>query len=144
MFSKSCEYAIKIMIYISTQQEKAMGRVSLEEITEAIGSPQAFTAKILQQLARAGLLNSERGRNGGFSLPQGKSASLADIVETMDGEKLLKGCLLGFETCNEDHPCPVHYKFTRIRAQFNRQLESTSLGELRDMVNQEQVFLKEG
>ena len=67
MFSRACEYAIKIMIYIAGNEEEGR-RTGVKEITEAIHSPEAFTAKILQQLAKAGLLDSYKGPSGGFVL----------------------------------------------------------------------------
>ena len=51
MFSRACEYAIKIMIYIAANEQEGQ-RTGLKEVTEAIGSPEAFTAKILQQLVK--------------------------------------------------------------------------------------------
>ncbi|MCR9067029.1 MAG: Rrf2 family transcriptional regulator, partial [Cytophagales bacterium] len=65
MFSRACEYAIKIMIYIASNQQENR-KTGLKEVTEAIGSPEAFTAKILQQLVKSGLLESYKGPSGGF------------------------------------------------------------------------------
>jgi len=65
MFSKACKYAINAMIYISTLP-KGNDRVGLKEISQAINSPEAFTAKILQLLVRENLLSSIKGPNGGL------------------------------------------------------------------------------
>ena len=46
MFSRACEYAIKIMIYIAANEQEGK-RTGLKEVTEAIDSPEAFTAKNL-------------------------------------------------------------------------------------------------
>ena len=50
MFSKSCEYAIKASIYICHRSDKGE-RSGLKDIAKATDSPEAFTAKILQQMA---------------------------------------------------------------------------------------------
>ena len=70
MFSRACEYAIKIMIYVAGNEENR--RIGLKEITGAIDSPEAFTAKILQQLVKSKLLDSFKGPNGGFKLVENK------------------------------------------------------------------------
>jgi len=140
MFSKTCEYAIKIMIYLAARQENGM-RAGLDEIAVAIKSPRAFTAKILQQLARAQLLDSVRGRSGGFMLPTGKTITLAEIVSAIDGDKIMKGCVLGFNECSENHPCPVHHKFKSVRDYLAGTLMSTSLEELKGLLKNEGAFL---
>ena len=57
MFSKACEYAIKSSIYIA--QNSIVGkRVNVKEVSKAVDAPEAFTAKILQQLCREGIMDS--------------------------------------------------------------------------------------
>jgi len=142
MFSKSCEYAIKIMIFLSKKGQEGAGKVGLEEIASSINSPKAFTAKILQQLVRAKLLESIPGRNGGFSTVKNREVSLEEIVRAIDGEKLLNGCVLGFHDCSETHPCPVHYKFKGIRDYLSGILTTTSIEEVTKLMKENKVFLK--
>ncbi|WP_436516607.1 RrF2 family transcriptional regulator [Ekhidna sp. To15] len=126
MFSRACEYAIKIMIYIAAKEMEGR-RTGLKEVTEAIDSPEAFTAKILQQLVRSKLLNSYKGPAGGFELAQNQEIRLIDIVIAIDGEKLLEDCVLGLPSCSSRNPCPVHEKFLLIRNQLKETLLSTDL-----------------
>ena len=126
MFSRACEYAIKIMIYIAANEQNGR-RTGLAEVTEAIGSPRAFTAKILQQLVRGGLLNSFRGPSGGFTLPHNKRILLHDIVVTIDGTHLLQDCVLGLPECSNENPCPVHHKFIEVRYHLTNTLLSTEI-----------------
>ena len=65
MFSKACEYAIKAIIYIA-QQSHQQKRVNVKEVSKSVNAPEAFTAKILQQLCRENILESNRGKQGGF------------------------------------------------------------------------------
>ncbi|MBF6610668.1 MAG: Rrf2 family transcriptional regulator, partial [Chryseobacterium sp.] len=65
MLSKTCEYALRAMIYIS-QQSKDGSMVNIKQISENIQSPELFVAKILQNLSRQGFLQSSKGRYGGF------------------------------------------------------------------------------
>ena len=126
MFSKACEYAIKIMIYIAANEQEGK-RTGLREVTEAIGSPEAFTAKISQQLVKSGLLNSFRGPTGGFVLPAGKRILLNDVVVAIDGTHLLKDCVLGLPECSSLNPCPVHDKFLVVREHLASILLNTEI-----------------
>ncbi|MFY0689641.1 MAG: Rrf2 family transcriptional regulator [Cyclobacteriaceae bacterium] len=126
MFSRACEYAIKIMIFIASNEQGGK-RTGLKEIIKAIDSPEAFTAKILQQLVKAGLLKSFKGPNGGFTLYPSKKITLKNIVIAIDGEALLTNCVLGLPECSGDNPCPVHFKFVEVKAMLNDILLSTDL-----------------
>lgn len=142
MFSKACKYAINAMIYVATLPE-GQERVGLKEISKAINSPEAFTAKILQELVKHDLLNSIKGPNGGFQI-QGdpRKIFLYEIVESIDGDLLFTGCALGLKKCSEDHPCPVHHKFLAIREHLTGMLMTTSLKDVADRVNIGISFLK--
>ena len=142
MFSKSCTYAIKTMIYLALQQKSGLVYVGVTAVSEAIGSPRYFTAKILQQLSKAKLIDSQRGPNGGFYLPADSQVSLADIVRVIDGDQLLDGCILGFEECSDLRPCPAHYKFKSVRDYLKGALVTTHIEELRQIVENENGFLK--
>lgn len=126
MFSRACEYAIKIMIHLA-KKEKEGARIGLKEITKAIESPEAFTAKVLQQLVKHQLLGSFKGPTGGFALIKGKEIRLIDIVKAIDGNKLLDKCVLGFESCSAEKPCPVHHSFVQIREQLSQTLLSIEI-----------------
>ena len=67
MFSKTCEYAIRAMIFIAQKSEHGI-KVGIKEISKGIASPEHFIAKILQDLSRKGLVQSAKGPNGGFFL----------------------------------------------------------------------------
>lgn len=131
MFSKSCEYAIKATIYIAVQSNQDK-RVGLKDIAKEIASPEAFTAKILQQLSRNNIIDSVKGPNGGFQIDKKAMTKikLSQIVLAMDGDSIFKGCGLGFKECSEKKPCPVHEKFKIIRNELKNMLENTSVYEL--------------
>lgn len=126
MFSRACEYAIKIMIYIAANEQEGK-RTGLKEVTEAIGSPEAFTAKILQQLVKNDLLLSFRGPTGGFILNDKKEIRLHDVVVAIDGTHVIDDCVLGLNECSNENPCPVHDKFLLVRNQLTDTLLSTKV-----------------
>lgn len=134
MFSKTCEYAIKIMVFIKTLESKGE-HIGLKLIAQEIDSPQAFTAKILQRLVRARLLRSVRGPHGGFKINQKHGPIyLRDIVVAIDGDGVFTKCVLGFETCSAEEPCAVHHKFTYIRDDLQSTLSDTALDEIAGIV----------
>src|SRR5690606_5518508 len=128
MFSKACEYGIRAAVYIAHQSMEGR-RVSLKEISEKIDSPMAFTAKILQQLAKNNIVTSVKGAGGGFEMERltMDQIKLADIVLAMDGDSIFTGCSHGFEERSAVKPCPVHHKVVAIRNDLKRMLEVTSL-----------------
>jgi len=132
MFSKACEYGIKALMYLSAQPQ-SQRRVGVKEVSAAIDSPEAFTAKILQQLARQNIVHSTKGPHGGFELiGDGKSITLAAIVEAIDGNGIFINCALGLKQCSETHPCPVHDKFKVVRDYLSGVLHTTNLQEIND------------
>ncbi len=143
MFSKACEYGIKACVYIA-QQSLQHRRVSLKDIAEEIDSPTAFTAKILHQLAKAGLLDSVKGPTGGFQIEEERidALKLSAIVFAIDGNSVYEGCGLGLKRCNEKRPCPIHEKFAVVREELKRMLENTSLFELASGLELGQTCLK--
>ena len=143
MFSKACVYGIRASIFIATQSLKDR-RVGLIAIAENIQTPEAFTAKILQQLVRNGIVDSIKGPTGGFHIDKKRIdvIKLSTVVDCIDGNDIYKGCGLGLKTCNSSKPCPVHDKFAAIRNNLKYMLESTSLYELATGVGIGSTFLK--
>ncbi len=132
------------MIYMATRSV-AGEKTGLKEIAEAINSPQAFTAKILQNLVKDGLVSSTKGPHGGFCIKRPTAEIfLAEIVASIDGDQLFIGCALGLEKCTEDHPCAVHYKFKAVRDHLTGMLQTTHLEDVSDRVITGLSFLKTG
>ncbi|MBL7917393.1 MAG: Rrf2 family transcriptional regulator [Bacteroidia bacterium] len=142
MFSKACEYAIRATIYIA-EQSQLEKRVGIKEISKAIDSPEAFTAKILQQLSKSNIIDSLKGPTGGFLIENNKIKKLRlnDIVLAIDGDSIFKGCGLGFKQCSEKKPCPVHHKFKKIRDELCSMLENTTVQELSSDLKKGITFL---
>lgn len=141
MFSKTCEYAIRAVIFI-TRESNNNRRVGVKEIAEGIGSPVYFIAKILQELSRKGIVQSLKGPNGGFYMDgNALNHTLVDIVIAIDGDKLLTGCALGLNECSELRPCPLHAEFKHIRKDLHGLLSRTKLSELQDKLDTNLFYL---
>ena len=143
MFSKTCEYAIRALIFIA-QKSKDGSRVGIKDISSGIDSPEYFIAKILQELSRKGFVQSAKGPNGGFYMDDANlEQSVADIVREIDGDKLFSGCGLGLKECSEDHPCPIHNDFKHIRQEIKTMLEESRIQLFVENLDLKLTFLKQ-
>ncbi|MDY0102364.1 MAG: Rrf2 family transcriptional regulator [Lentimicrobium sp.] len=143
MFSKACEYAIRATVHIARQSLQDE-RASLVDISKAIDSPIAFTAKILQQLVQAGIITSIRGKAGGFyiSTSEMKEKLIAEIVEVIDGDDIYTECGLGLKSCSSERPCPAHERFVSIRNDLKTVLKTTSIYSMAVGLKEGLTFLK--
>jgi len=131
------------MVFIATRSQQEM-RVGLTDIAAEIDSPVSFTSKILQKLVKSKLLVSLKGPTGGFEISKKNmdTITMAQIVSAIDGDSIYKGCGLGLRNCNENKPCPLHFKFKRVRDGLKDMLEETSLTELTQDISKGITFLK--
>lgn len=143
MFSKACEYGIRASIFIA-EQSGLNKKVGLKEVAKAINSPEAYTSKILQQLTKNNIINSEKGPRGGFSMDKQEleKVKLSTIVFAIDGDAIYEDCGLGLKKCNEKMPCPVHNQFKTIREQLKKMLENSTIKSLATDLNDGLTFLK--
>ena len=133
MFSRSSQYGVKASIYIASVS-KDCKRVSIKDIAKEIDSPEAFTAKIVQNLVHHGFIDSAKGPSGGYCIKPEllDRLTLGDIIQAIDGPELTQACALGLRDCNNDRPCPVHHKYKDIRNALNDMLFNTRISQLVD------------
>ncbi|UCC83647.1 MAG: Rrf2 family transcriptional regulator [Gemmatimonadota bacterium] len=129
MISKTGEYALRAVVYIVAEGKGAPTRAN--EIAEALGVPANYLSKTLHQLARAGILSSERGPRGGFRLAGSpERLSLADVLKPLDPTWLDCGCLLGLPRCSEVNSCPLHERWKKVREPVCQFFQETTLAEV--------------
>lgn len=131
MFSKTCEYGIKAVLYVARQSLRQV-RSRMSDIAEQTGSPGAFTAKIMGVLSRNGIIDSYTGPHGGFEITQERlhDITIADIVRAIDGDEFFEGCVLGLGVCDGAHPCPMHHAVEPIRQEMFEVLHQATVYEL--------------
>lgn len=141
MFSKSCEYAIRATLYIVSKSTGGK-RLSLKEVAKETGSPEHFTAKLLQILAREGIVASIKGPNGGFYIEEDASpVTLLKVVNAIDGNDLLATCGLGLKQCSDAHPCPMHNEYKKIRESLFKMLSKQTIQQLSKEINSGKTFI---
>ena len=103
IYSRSAEYAIRAFVHLAQVPEGKYAMV--KNIAEQEEIPAHFLAKILQQLARKGLLRSSKGPTGGFALRvEPNEIRLLDIVEALDGLAPYQQCASGFPSARTKCP----------------------------------------
>ncbi len=130
IFSKKCEYGIQAVLYLAARNDQ--GLIVSDEIAKNLDIPKEFVSKILQNLTESGIINSRKGRVGGFTL--GKSPdqiTLLDIVEAIDGLEVFNNCVLGFPECSPEKPCPLHDKWGKLRTQAYNMLADETIDTFR-------------
>lgn len=140
IYSKPCEYAIRSLCVLANQPSRA---AQAREIAQADGIPAPVLAKILQELARKGLLHSRRGPGGGFRLARrAELITLRDVVAAVDGLDPFLECAVGLAECSDDSPCPLHDTWKRLRQQLMNYLESTTVAAMASAVKRKKELLR--
>lgn len=132
--NRQTDYAVRVVLALAKEGEGA--KLSSAEIQRQMLIPQALMARIVAQLARAGLIDTYPGRDGGLMLSRPASLiTLKDIVEAFEGPILLSECLQvrGEEDCPFLSNCPVRLKWGRIQVAMLREMASINF---EDLVNE--------
>ncbi len=137
LFSRQCEYALQAVMYIASKSDHHT--ISIKDLTKTLDIPFHFLAKILQDLVRKGLLVSQKGPTGGFSLAQpANEITLLHIIEAIDGDGFQHGCVLGFERCSAENPCALHDQWSSSRDKIMEMLSSKSVAEMAGLMKKPQ------
>ncbi len=143
LYSKSAEYAIQAMIYLT--EKKSENPTMISEIAEAYNIPYQFLAKIMQTLVKQRLVKATRGRNGGVNLARpSKEIFLNEIVHAVDGPPPEKDpCVVGLDLCSDETPCPLHAQWKPIKFQIREMLASEPLDDLAKRVIEKRKIMQE-
>jgi Rrf2 family transcriptional regulator, iron-sulfur cluster assembly transcription factor len=130
LFSRSAEYAIRALVQLA-ELDDTDHYAMVKSVAAQTGIPSHFLAKILQIVARQGLLISSKGPTGGFRLSRPPvEISLLDIVDSIDGLGQYERCLAGHEHCTDPTLCALHDSSEELRSRIMDYLERTSLADL--------------
>jgi Rrf2 family protein len=100
-------------------------------LAEQIGAHANYLGKLLQMLAREGLVVSQKGLGGGFRLTRpAAQITMYDVVEPIDHVSRWRGCIMGRAECGGDNPCAVHERWALVREAYLRLLTETTIAEL--------------
>ena len=141
LYSRSAEYAIRAFVHLAQVPDGRYAMVKQIAAEEEI--PAHFLAKILQQLARKGMLRSNKGPTGGFSLRiPADEVRLLDIVEALDGLSEYEKCASGLAECTDDMPCPLHDSWKALRSRIMDYLGRNTIADLARALEQKRRMLE--
>jgi len=126
MFSQTVEYALRAIVYLAGEEE---GRTT-HQIAEVTKVPSAYLAKVLQNLNHAGLVRSQRGLYGGFSLCKSPAdLTIWEVVQAVEPIKRIKTCPLELES-HKTRLCPLHKKLDDALAAIEKAFVETSIADI--------------
>ncbi|MBX7259415.1 MAG: Rrf2 family transcriptional regulator [Candidatus Hydrogenedentes bacterium] len=144
LYSKGCEYALRALTCAASQKDTS--RFQAKDVCKKAGIPESFTRKVFQALTQGGFLQAVRGPGGGYELSRPpEEITLRDVIEAVEGQDTFSHCVLGFPTCGEKHPCPLHETWAAAKTELLAQLEQRSLRDLADTTTRKKkrAFVRE-
>jgi Rrf2 family iron-sulfur cluster assembly transcriptional regulator len=126
LLSKTAEYALRATVFLARHREEGWARAA--DMARDTGVPANYLSKILHQLARQGIVRSERGRHGGFALAyEPGDLTLAHIISVFGSVSRTEGCILGRRQCSPDAPCGAHDSWMAVKIHVAQFFETTTV-----------------
>lgn len=125
--SQTAEYALRAAVHLASMEGQAQ---TARQIADATQVPAGYLSKVLQSLARAGVVNSRRGMGGGFTLarPPRKIKAL-EVINAVDPIRRIDACPLKLREHNKKL-CPLHRKLDDAIAQVERAFATSTVADL--------------
>lgn len=127
--SKESDYGIVILTEIVSTPDRLL--FSARELGEETGIPQPMVSKVLKILTRSGILNSQRGPKGGYSLADDPAdISVFQVISALEGPVALMECIEHPGDCRQERTCGVKEHWEVINRSVRNALEGISLAEM--------------
>lgn len=128
MLSQATGYAALALGFVAAAGGKP---VLVKQIATACEIPQPYLAKIINSLARAGVVTTQRGIGGGVQLAKpAVDLTLLDLCEALDDPILDNRCMLGVATCSDERACPAHAHAVHERQQRIEFMQSMTVADI--------------
>ncbi len=128
--SDAASLALHSMVLLAANEDEVL---STRAIAATLQVSQAHLSKVMQRLAKVGLVASTRGPRGGFKLERpGEQINLLEVYQAIEGELMPTHCLLGIPICRGDK-CILGGLLAVINRQTREYLAGTSLSDLTDV-----------
>lgn len=127
--SNTADYALRAVVILG--RSFGAGVLHADEIARATGTPRNYMAKVLNALAKAGVVSSARGPAGGFALAVApETITLAQVIEIFDQPHRHTRCLLGNGPCRAADPCAAHRTWDAVMSRRREPLLGTRISDL--------------
>jgi Rrf2 family protein len=128
--TRKSEYGLIALLHIDARQDG--GLVTAKEIAETYQLPAELLGKVLQSLAREGLVESVQGAKGGYRLNIPiESVSLGEVIEKLEGPIVITPCCDGSMDCRQVKTCNIRNPVQRIQEEVREFFYSLSLSKFR-------------
>ena len=133
--TKGADYGARGVVYLARQGADSVVLVS--EVASAEGLPESYLAKVVQALAKEGIVRSHRGAKGGFSLARDPAEiTFREVIEAIEGPIALCHCLLPQGNCDKMESCALYPVLLDAQQRFLSMLDSTTLYDLANGTSQ--------
>ena len=127
LFSQTAEYALRAAVHLAQRMGETQTN---QQIADATKVPAGYLSKVLQALAKAGLVRAQRGLRGGFVLARpAEEISALDVVNAVDPLTRIRCCPLELEE-HGTNLCPLHRKIDDATAAVEQTLAQNSLADI--------------
>ena len=144
MISKKTKYALNALVYLAREYGK--GPILISQIAEHEKIPQKFLEAILLDLKNVGILNSKKGKGGGYYLLRNpQEVSVAEVMRLFDGAIALLPCVTyryyeRCEECKNEATCGIRDVFKQVRNETVKILKGNTLASI--MVREDKLRAK--
>ena len=134
MISRKAKYGLKALLMLAREHDK--GPILVSDIAKREAIPQKFLGLILLELKRRGLLQSRKGRGGGYFLAKNpESITLGQIIRFIDGPIALVPCVSQFaymkcDDCQDEETCGIRIVMKQVRDVMGEILDGTTLADV--------------
>jgi Rrf2 family protein len=127
--TKKADYGLIAMRHLA--EHSRQGAHSAKDLAEAYGIPQEALAKILQKLAKAGLLISQHGTHGGYTLArEARTISAFEVIEAIDGPMFIASCFGSDNDCVQTTRCTVREPLRRVGESIQEVLSRLTISDM--------------
>ncbi len=127
LITRNTDYALRALCYMSKQKDI----VTVGQLVKRLGVPRPFMRKILQQLNKERILESYKGRGGGFKLKvTPEKIYIIEIMRIFQGQVGLNGCFLKKDVCPNKGKCVLRKKIRSIEEGVLEQLRQITIASL--------------
>ncbi|MDY7108236.1 MAG: Rrf2 family transcriptional regulator [Planctomycetota bacterium] len=125
--SDACEYGLRATVWLA---QRAGTTQKVREIAEGTQSTPGYLVKVLQRLAKAGILSAQRGSQGGFTLEHSPDdITVLDIINAVDPLERIQTCPLGLDAHGQ-HLCPLHRRIDDAMATIEESFGTVTIAEM--------------
>ncbi|HOW98462.1 MAG TPA: Rrf2 family transcriptional regulator [Kiritimatiellia bacterium] len=128
--SKKVEYALMALLHM--EGRRAAELATAREIADSCGAPVELLGKVLQALARGGLIESEQGARGGYRLARpADRITLGEVIEVVDGPVHIAACQDDPSRCGQYPTCNIRQPVVRVQRELQDYMYKLSLAAFR-------------